>query len=79
MTVSRRKIAVVTSSRADYAHVRWLLHELSRNPKIELQVIALGPHLSPLFGDSERQRRPWIVHSSKLPGHQHSEDRVDKN
>jgi len=52
VTVSRRKIAVVTSSRADYAHVRWLLHELSRNPKIELQVIALGPHLSPLFGDT---------------------------
>lgn len=40
----------MTSSRADYAHVRWLLHELSRNPKIELQVIALGPHLSPMFG-----------------------------
>jgi len=55
VTVSRRKIAVVTSSRADYAHVRWLLHELSRNPKIELQVIALGPHLSPLFGDTGKQ------------------------
>lgn len=50
MAPSRRTIAVVTSSRADYAHVRWLLHELGRNPKIELQVIALGPHLSPLFG-----------------------------
>jgi len=46
----RRKIAVVTSSRADYAHLRWLLHELGRNPKVELQVIALGPHLSPVFG-----------------------------
>lgn len=40
----------MTSSRADYAHVRWLVHDLSRNPKVELQVIALGPHLSPLFG-----------------------------
>lgn len=50
MSASRRKIAVVTSSRADYAHVRWLLHELNRNPEIELQVIALGPHFSPLFG-----------------------------
>jgi UDP-N-acetylglucosamine 2-epimerase (non-hydrolysing)/GDP/UDP-N,N'-diacetylbacillosamine 2-epimerase (hydrolysing) len=46
----RRKIAVVTSSRADYAHVRWLLHELSRNTSVELHVIALGPHLSPVFG-----------------------------
>lgn len=48
--MTRRKIAVVTSSRADYAHVRWLLHELNRNPEIELQVIALGPHHSPVFG-----------------------------
>jgi UDP-N-acetylglucosamine 2-epimerase (non-hydrolysing)/GDP/UDP-N,N'-diacetylbacillosamine 2-epimerase (hydrolysing) len=46
----KRKIAVVTSSRADYAHLRWLLHDLERHPAIELDVIALGPHLSPGFG-----------------------------
>jgi UDP-hydrolysing UDP-N-acetyl-D-glucosamine 2-epimerase len=53
----RRKIAVVTSSRADYAHVRWLLHELSADPKIELEVLALGPHLSPVFGNTGRNIR----------------------
>jgi UDP-hydrolysing UDP-N-acetyl-D-glucosamine 2-epimerase len=46
----KRKIAVVTSSRADYAHVRWLVHELSRDLQVDLQLIALGPHLSPAFG-----------------------------
>jgi len=46
----KRKIAVVTSSRADYAHLRWLLHDLARQPAIELQVIAMGPHYSPAFG-----------------------------
>jgi len=46
----KRKIAIVTSSRADYAHVRWLVDELLRNPQIELQLITLGPHLSPAFG-----------------------------
>jgi UDP-N-acetylglucosamine 2-epimerase (non-hydrolysing)/GDP/UDP-N,N'-diacetylbacillosamine 2-epimerase (hydrolysing) len=46
----KRKIAVVTSSRADYAHLRWLLHDLERHPAIDLEVIALGPHLSPAFG-----------------------------
>jgi UDP-hydrolysing UDP-N-acetyl-D-glucosamine 2-epimerase len=46
----KRKIAVVTSSRADYAHLRWLLHDLSKNPAVDLQVITLGPHLSPAFG-----------------------------
>ena len=51
----KRKIAVITSSRADYAHLRWLLHELARHPAIELQVIELGPHLSPTFGNTGTQ------------------------
>lgn len=48
----KRKIAIVTSSRADYAHARWLVDELRRNSQIEVQLIALGPHLSPLFGNT---------------------------
>jgi UDP-N-acetylglucosamine 2-epimerase (non-hydrolysing)/GDP/UDP-N,N'-diacetylbacillosamine 2-epimerase (hydrolysing) len=46
----KRKIAVVTSSRADYAHLRWLLHDLACQPGVELQVIVMGPHYSPAFG-----------------------------
>lgn len=46
----KRKIAVVTSSRADYAHLRWLLRDLATHPSVDLQVITLGPHLSPAFG-----------------------------
>jgi UDP-hydrolysing UDP-N-acetyl-D-glucosamine 2-epimerase len=51
----KRKIAIVTSSRADYAHARWLLHDLARHPAVDLQVIALGPHLSPAFGHTGKQ------------------------
>jgi len=51
----KRKIAVVTSSRADYAHVRWLLHDLARHAAVDLQVIALGPHLSPAFGHTGKK------------------------
>ena len=51
----KRKIAVVTSSRADYAHLHWLLHDLANHPAIELHVISLGPHLSPEFGHTGRQ------------------------
>jgi UDP-hydrolysing UDP-N-acetyl-D-glucosamine 2-epimerase len=50
----KRKIAVVTSSRADYAHLRWLLHDLCAHPAVDLRVIALGPHLSPAFGHTGR-------------------------
>ena len=51
----KRKIAVVTSSRADYAHLRWLLHDLARHPQVKLEVIGLGPHLSPAFGHTGKQ------------------------
>ena len=48
----KRKIAVVTTSRADYSHLYWPLHDLSRHPEVELQLITLGPHLSPEFGNT---------------------------
>jgi UDP-N-acetylglucosamine 2-epimerase (non-hydrolysing)/GDP/UDP-N,N'-diacetylbacillosamine 2-epimerase (hydrolysing) len=46
----KRKIAVVTSSRADYSHLYWPLRELASHPEVELKIIAIGPHLSPEFG-----------------------------
>ena len=49
---SRRRIAVVTTSRADYSHLYWPLCELASRHEIELGVIALGPHLSPEFGNT---------------------------
>ncbi len=45
-----RRIAVVTSSRADYNHLYWPLRELASHPEVDLKIIALGPHLSPEFG-----------------------------
>src|SRR5271157_4634458 len=44
------RIAVVTTSRADYSHLYWPLHDLSRHPDVDLKLIAMGPHLSPEFG-----------------------------
>ncbi len=48
----KRKVAVVTTSRADYSHLYWPLRHLAAHPGIDLRVIALGPHLSPEFGNS---------------------------
>jgi UDP-hydrolysing UDP-N-acetyl-D-glucosamine 2-epimerase len=53
----KRKIAVITSSRADYAHLRWLLHDLQATSAVDLQVITLGPHLSPAFGHTGKNIR----------------------
>ena len=51
-TVNKRRIGVVTSSRADYSHLYWSLRELAANPAIDLGVFALGAHLSPEFGST---------------------------
>ena len=48
----KRKIAVVTSSRADYSHLYWVLVELSRQPDVELMIVTIGPHLSAEFGST---------------------------
>jgi UDP-hydrolysing UDP-N-acetyl-D-glucosamine 2-epimerase len=46
----KRRIAVVTSSRADFSHLFWPLRELAARPQIDLRIVAIGPHLSPEFG-----------------------------
>jgi UDP-hydrolysing UDP-N-acetyl-D-glucosamine 2-epimerase len=51
----KRKIAVVTTSRADYSHLYWQLHDLARHPDVDLKLIAMGPHLSPEFGSTVRE------------------------
>jgi len=51
----KRRIAVVTTSRADYSHLYWPLVELQARPDIELGVLALGAHLSPEFGTTLRE------------------------
>ena len=51
----RRRIGVVTTSRADYSHLYWPLRELSRRPDVELGLFTLGAHLSPAFGETIRE------------------------
>ena len=45
-----RKISVVTGSRADYGLLRWVMQGIKDDPELNLQVIATGLHLSPIFG-----------------------------
>jgi UDP-hydrolysing UDP-N-acetyl-D-glucosamine 2-epimerase len=52
---NKRRIGVVTTSRADYSHLYWPLRELAARADVELGVLALGPHLSPEFGTTIRE------------------------
>jgi UDP-hydrolysing UDP-N-acetyl-D-glucosamine 2-epimerase len=51
----KRTIAVVTSSRADYSHLYWPLHDLARHEDVDLKLIVLGAHLSPQFGETVKE------------------------
>lgn len=53
--MARRKICVVTGSRAEYGLLYWLMKEIAADPALELQVVATGMHLSPEFGLTYRQ------------------------
>lgn len=46
----KRKICVITGSRADYGLLRWVMQGIKDDPGLTLQVIATGMHLSSVFG-----------------------------
>ncbi len=51
----KRKICVVTGTRAEYGQLYWVMKGLSDDPEVELQVLATGTHLSPEFGLTYKQ------------------------
>lgn len=59
----KRRIAAITTSRADYGHLYWPLKDLLSNPEVELSIFALGPHLSPEFGHTinEIERDGFVI------------------
>jgi len=48
--MTKRKICVVTGTRAEYGLLYWLMKEIEADSELELQIIATGMHLSPEFG-----------------------------
>ncbi len=50
MNPLKRKICVYSSTRADYSLLRGLLRAIEVTPKLQLQLLASGMHLSPEFG-----------------------------
>jgi GDP/UDP-N,N'-diacetylbacillosamine 2-epimerase (hydrolysing) len=51
----KRKICVVTGTRAEYGLLYWLMKEIQLSQKLELQITATGMHLSPEFGSTYQQ------------------------
>jgi UDP-hydrolysing UDP-N-acetyl-D-glucosamine 2-epimerase len=63
----KRRIAVVTSSRADYSHLYWPLKDLAAHPNVEVKLIVMAAHLSPEYGCTVREiERDGIEIASRI-------------
>lgn len=51
----KRKICVVTGTRAEYGLLRWVMQGIQDESDLALQIIATGMHLSPEFGLTYRE------------------------
>lgn len=51
----KRKICVVTGSRAEYGLLKWVMEGIRASSVLELQIVATGMHLSPEFGLTYRE------------------------
>ena len=48
--MAKRKICVVTGTRAEYGLLRWLIDGIEKSAVLDLQLVVTGSHLSPEFG-----------------------------
>lgn len=46
----KKRICVVTGSRADYGLLSWLMRRIQESTCLELQIVVTGMHLSPAYG-----------------------------
>ncbi len=53
--MNKRRIAVVTGTRAEYGLLYWLMKGLQQDPDFDLQVVVTGAHLSPAHGLTWRE------------------------
>ena len=50
--MKKRKVCVITGSRAEYGLLYWIMREISKSNALELQLVVTGMHLSPEFGST---------------------------
>ncbi len=53
--MAKRKICIVTGTRAEYGLLYWLMKEIQTDNELELQLVVTGMHLSPEFGLTYKQ------------------------
>ena len=66
--MTRARIAVLTTGRADYGHLVWIARAVQDDPDLELLLYATGSHLATSFGDTVRE-----IEDDGLPVHRRIE------
>ena len=51
----KRKVCIITGSRADYGLLYWLIKEVEKDKNLKLQLIVTGMHLSSKFGSTYKE------------------------
>jgi len=64
--MTKRKVCVVTGTRAEYGLLYWLMREIEADKDLELQILATGMHLSPEFGLTYKEIEKEFVINKKI-------------
>lgn len=67
LSVSKRKICIVSATRAEWYLLRNLCHEIQNDKDLSLQIIATGAHLSPEFGLTYKEIEKEFKITKKIP------------
>ncbi|HEG0322342.1 TPA: GDP-N,N'-diacetylbacillosamine 2-epimerase (hydrolyzing) [Campylobacter coli] len=65
--MSKRKICIVSATRAEWYLLRNLCHEIQNDKDLSLQIIATGAHLSPEFGLTYKEIEKEFKITKKIP------------
>lgn len=67
LSVSKRKICIVSATRAEWYLLRNLCHEIQNDKDLSLQIMATGAHLSPEFGLTYKEIEKEFKITKKIP------------
>ena len=74
--MTKRKICIITGSRAEYGLLYWLIKEVNVDQNLELQLIATGMHLSVEFGLTYKEIEKDFKINKKIDMHLSSDTTV---
>lgn len=76
LSVNKRKICIVSATRAEWYLLRNLCYEIQNDKDLSLQIIATGAHLSPEFGLTYKEIEKEFKITKKIPILLASDDKI---